>query len=109
MDPRIVEGGVTAAMVAEQVAVERDIVALLDRARRYAAALEEERESVEDGSERAAAIDSVLDQLVTEEGTYRQPMLIDQVKYLFNMIKDADQAPGQEATDRLAVLKAAFA
>ena len=109
MDPRIAATGVTSAMVAEQVAVELRIVDLLERARRLAAALEEERETLEDDSERADAIDQAIALLVTEEGTYMQPMLIDQIDYLYSMISDADQAPGQEALDRLEVLSKSFA
>jgi hypothetical protein len=35
---------------------------------------------------------------------YPQPMLTDQISYLFNMINTADQAPGKEAEDRFEVL-----
>jgi hypothetical protein len=35
---------------------------------------------------------------------YPQPMLTDQIDYLFNMINTADQAPGKEAEDRFDVL-----
>lgn len=109
MDPRVLEAGVTAAMVVEQLELQLEITDLLERARKLAAALQEEREDLADGSQRAEAIDNVLGQLVTEEGTYMQPMLIDQVEYLYNMISDADQAPGLEARERLQTLAQSFA
>ena len=51
----------------------------------------------------------VLDQVKTAEIIYPQPMLTDQVSYLYNMVRNADQAPGIEATDRYAELAAKFA
>jgi len=45
---------------------------------------------------------------VTKEGTYMQPMLIDQIAYLYFMVSDADQALGQDALQRLEVLMQQF-
>lgn len=107
-DPRVADFGVTTAMIEEQVELELRIVELLSNARMLAAELEEERESLDDGSSRAAAIDETLAALVTAEGTYMQPMLIAQISYLYNMISNADQQPGQEAIDRFNVLSGQF-
>ena len=38
--------------------------------------------------------------LETKEGTYMQPMLIDQLRYLYNMVTKADQVLGKDAYDR---------
>jgi hypothetical protein len=38
--------------------------------------------------------------LVTKQGTYMQPMLIDQMKYLYGMISKADQILGNDAYKR---------
>ena len=46
----------------------------------------------------------MLDELKTADLVYPQPMLTDQIDYLFNMINTADQAPGKEAEDRFDVL-----
>ena len=108
-DPRVADFGVTSAMIEEQVELELEIVELLSNARQLAARLEEEREGLADDSDRAAAIDETLAALVTAEGTYMQPMLIAQISYLYNMISDADQQPGQEAIDRFNVLTEQFA
>lgn len=108
-DPRVTELGVTDAMIREQVELELDIVELLSEARRFAATLGEERESLDDDSDRAREIEGALDLLVTAEGTYMQPMLIDQIDYLYGMTSNADQAPGREAIDRFAVLEESFA
>ncbi len=48
----------------------------------------------------------VLKQLKTASGTYQQPMLADQISYLYNMINDTYQTPGKEALDRYSSLAA---
>lgn len=47
----------------------------------------------------------LLDQLVTPEGIYMTPMLIDQLRYLRSMLNQADQRPGKDAYDRYEELK----
>lgn len=39
-------------------------------------------------------------QLITEDGTYMTPMLIDQISYLASMLDRADQVPGKDAYQR---------
>ena len=41
-----------------------------------------------------------LDKLVTKDGSYMQPMLIDQFNYLYDMISQADQILGNDAHER---------
>jgi len=53
-------------------------------------------------------VTDVLNQVKTADLIYPQPMLTDQVSYLYNMVSGADQAPGIEAADRLAELSAKF-
>ena len=55
--------------------------------------------------QRMRAIEAALERLATAEGTYRQPMLADQVSYLYYMLGDADQVPGQDAEARLDELR----
>ena len=107
-DPRVTALGVTDAMISAQVDLELQTIELLDAARRYAHTLEEERSGLDDASDRAQQIDAALDALVTADGIYMQPMLIAQISYLYNMISNADQEPGGEATDRFAVLRQQF-
>ena len=54
---------------------------------------------------KTALLQSTLEQLETQEGTYMQPMLIDQLRYLYSMTTRADQILGQDAYDRYAELK----
>ena len=51
---------------------------------------------------------SIDRKLNTKEGTYMQPMLIDQIRYLQSMLSRADQKPGKDAYNRLKKLKSEF-
>ena len=51
---------------------------------------------------------SISRQLSTSEGTYMQPKLIDQIRYLQSMLSRADQKPGLDAINRLNELKSKF-
>ena len=45
------------------------------------------------------------DQLITKEGHYQKPVLIDQLNYLRQLLDQADQRPGKDAVDRYVELK----
>ena len=45
-------------------------------------------------------LNKTLEILETKDGNYMQPMLIDQLKYLYNMISRADQILGKDAYNR---------
>jgi hypothetical protein len=57
---------------------------------------------------RLLLVTDVLNQVKTADLVYPQPMLTDQVSYLYEMVSNADQAPGVEAADRLAELSEMF-
>jgi hypothetical protein len=56
------------------------------------------------GQQRLDQLNVVLENLKTADIVYPQPMLTDQIDYLFNMINTADQVPGKEAEDRFEAL-----
>ncbi len=100
VDPRVLEQGVTPENIDAQVALQLRIVDLLSGARELADELETEREALDDDAPRARQIDAAMAELVMDEGTYMQPMLIDQISYLGYMLRGADQAPGLDAFER---------
>ena len=51
---------------------------------------------------------SIDRKLNTKEGTYMQPMLIDQIRYLQSMLSSEDKTPGKDAYNRLKELKSEF-
>ncbi len=116
VDPRVLDQGTTPADIAAQVDLSLQLVELLAEARKLEMQLTDEQENLEDmGDEmsdeerqRLSQIESVLEELKTDDIIYPQPMLTDQISYLYNMINTADQAPGKEAEDRFAVLSGKF-
>ncbi len=103
-DPRVLAAGITQEDLEAQEALCLKVVALLSDARQLAAQLKQERKALETKEVRTAAeqarlaeVRHMLDQLVTPEGRYPKPRLIDQIGYLYGIISRADQRPGQDA------------
>lgn len=116
VDPRVLQQGTSLADISAQVDLSLQLVDLLSEARKLEIQLADEQENLEGKGDvisdaeqqRLNQIDGVLEELKTDDIIYPQPMLTAQVSYLYNMINTADQAPGQEAEDRFAVLAAKF-
>jgi hypothetical protein len=112
IDPRV-KTNVTDADIIQQIRFQNTIVALLTEARKLEKVLEEEAESLKNKKTKAKVnrlekINNTLKLLKNEDGAYPQEMLISQISYLFNLINDADQIPGQDAVNRLEVLTNQF-
>ena len=88
----------------EQVAFQLVVVDLLSEARQFEEQVTEEHEQLEATSDelepeqasRLLVVTDVLNQVKNADIIYPQPMLTDQVSYLYNMVSKADQAPGIE-------------
>jgi len=112
VDPRVLQQGTSLADISAQVDLSLQIIELLSEARKLEKQLTNEQEELESkGDEKSESeqqrleqVESVLEDLKTADIVYPQPMLTDQISYLFNMINTADQAPGKEAEDRFEVL-----
>ncbi len=116
LDPRMTL--VSDADVAEQETFNLSIQSFRDEVARFIVELEEEMESMklviekESGSkklqQKKLELDRIHAALVTPEGTYMQPMLEDQLRYLSSMLAQADQKPGKDAYLRFEELKQEF-
>jgi len=117
VDPRVPAQGTTLADIDAQVDFELVVVDLLSEVRQFEEQVEKEHEELENQSDelspeeasRLLLVADVLNQVKSADIIYPQPMLTDQVSYLYNMVSRADQAPGIEAADRYAELAAKFA
>jgi hypothetical protein len=117
-DPRITLSGVSDEDIYLQVDLQLKIIDLLSEIRKLTEQLLVEQESLLSNAKneisssqdkmRLKIIEQAIKELQTEEGTYMQPMLIDQIIYLYNMTDKADQIPGKEAEDRYFELKSIF-
>jgi hypothetical protein len=121
IDPRVAEDGVTQEDLEAQLAFNLRLVDMMSDARKAAQRVGSVREELEkrtaeiedrDVSNRAQRLDlqlaSVEAQLVTEQGRYPQPMLIEQLGYLYGMTSGADQKLGADAYARFHELTAEF-
>jgi photosystem II stability/assembly factor-like uncharacterized protein len=112
IDPRVAEDGVTQADLQDQFDISMEILALMTRAQGLVARLEGamERSRGESGQEARrtlAELEEIHAALVTDRSisSYPQPMLADQIQYLYSMLQTADQKPGRDAYERLEVRK----
>ncbi len=116
-DPRVLAAGVTREQMAAQVALALQVVDLLSEAKQLADKLDTKMKPLKTRLAKKAsrrtqakydAYAGVYHQLVTPEGIYMRPRLIDQLTYLGMMINRADQQPGKDAYDRYQELKSAL-
>ena len=105
LDPRAEESGVTTADLKQQIEISLKVVDLLSDARRLLEEVKKTKTSLgkktESASkERLAELESLEQKLETAEGRYQTPMLIDQIRYLYGITRQADQRPGQDVYTR---------
>ena len=111
LDPRVEASGVTEADLVEQYRLYQEISQLQQKANDLKARIEAEKKAIDPnalkGKKRLEAelkvdkLNLAIKELVTEEGRYMTPMLLDQIRYLASMISSADQRPGRDAYERL--------
>lgn len=112
MDPRVRESGITAEDIARQEAFQVEIRDLLSQSRKLQHELNKEHKKLkakkqpsENEKNRMEQIEEALAKLKTAEGIYPQPMLADQLSYLYSALNRADQVPGQDAMQRFENLR----
>jgi photosystem II stability/assembly factor-like uncharacterized protein len=108
IDPRVAEDGVTVADIQEQFLLSLQILAAMGDASATIERLEEAMQIAAEGGDIRAQLEEIQTALVTDRtiSSYPQPMLADQLQYLYSMLQSADQKPGRDAYERLDVLKA---
>ncbi len=100
VDPRVAEDGVTRADLIAQESLSlrvRDTLSLANRTVERIRKARESRESKELSKNNREKLSVFYAKLVTATGPYPQPMLVDQISYLFSMLGRADQKPGRDA------------
>lgn len=103
IDPRVKERGLTEADIITQVDMQQKISDLITRSQKLLDKLEGEEKKLKgdkDKTDRMVKVEAGLKELKTESGAYPQPMLVDQISYLYGIINDADQLPGMEVQKR---------
>ncbi len=103
MDPRNNPDLVDEADISKQVDLQLKVRDLLTQGRKLENDLSKRKKKA--SSDEKGEIEAVLSKLNTEEGIYMQPMILDQISYLYFMLNRADQVPGKDAYDRYEELK----
>jgi hypothetical protein len=107
IDPRVAADGVSQRDLMEQFMLSLQILAAVGDATATIDRLDEAMQIVAEGGDVRAQLEEIQAALVTDRtiSSYPQPMLADQLQYLYSMLQSADQKPGQDAYDRLNTLK----
>ena len=112
MDPKVAESGVSLADLKQQEKVGLEIVELLTEVKKMRADIRQEQTKLEKRKDLRAAeqkrlkkLQYATQQLVQVEGSYTKPMLINQVNYLYGIVRRADQMPGKDVVERLEELR----
>ncbi len=105
MDPRVLKEGITKADVTAQAELALMVRDTLSEARRAAAKVEE---AIKENKGENEALAKIRKQLITDSFRYAQPMMIDQLEYLYSNLIQADQRPGQDAYNRYEELNSAL-
>jgi hypothetical protein len=101
LDPRLTQDGITTADLQAQFDLGLKVRDAIIEARGAATRITTARRRLAGASGAAAdtlaKLGAIEAKLVTTEGRYTQPMLINQLTYLYGMISAADQRPGRDA------------
>lgn len=99
IDPRIMETGISPEDLKQQESLALQVQQLHYDAKEFEDFL---KNQIND-NETALALEelkTIQAEVTTNEGRYPTPMLIDQVSYLYSMLDQADQVPGEDALQR---------
>lgn len=115
IDPRV-KTKVSEDDIIAQLALNQQVTTVLDSAKKMTSRIQKQRKDiaalVKEGKATDAqkALDINLEQLevqlVTKDGIYEQPMLVDQLNYLRQQLDQADQRPGRDLYERYEQLRA---
>lgn len=115
LDPRLKETNTTLEDLKEQNRIGLELVDLLSQARKLEQNLNKElkilkqKEQLSEAEKvKKAEIEDTLDKLRKKDITYPQPKLIDQMKYLYYMVTNADQKLGKDVYDQFEKLSRQF-
>ncbi|MFC1555178.1 WD40/YVTN/BNR-like repeat-containing protein [candidate division KSB1 bacterium] len=96
-DPRVAESGITQAIFTEQLEFSLKIRDMISNANLTLSQLNEARQKFSSDRAKMEKLDALYAKMVTSQGTYQTPMLMDQMNYLNSMLGRADQKPGNHA------------
>ncbi|MEO1261138.1 MAG: hypothetical protein AAFZ15_20215 [Bacteroidota bacterium] len=109
IDPRVEKSGVLEKEIQQQEAISLEIVNLLSDARKLLENVERKiKESKGAENAELEKLKTLKHQLTAAKVTYPQPMLVEQISYLYGIVNRADQVPGKNVYSRLEELNEEF-
>jgi hypothetical protein len=105
LDPRLAADGLTTADLQEQLDLALKVQAAMTEAQQLAQQLRAARQQAAAGSPRATQLAALDAKITTSPIRYSQPMLIDQLNYLYGLVVGADQKVGRDAIARYEELR----
>jgi hypothetical protein len=109
MDPRLLKSGISIKDLQDAEGLSLRIIALASSSHLLSKQIKDQLTQIKpslDNEKQRKMLEDLQKELVTAEGRYMQPRLIDQINYLRGMLDQGDQRPGKDAYDRYAELKA---
>ncbi len=97
MDPRVLKEGIKKEDILAQVELALKVRDAINSARRTGAQV---KKALEEKSAEEGVLSDIKKNLISDQGIYTQPMIIDQLGYLYANLIGADQMPGQDAYHR---------
>lgn len=91
--------------IMELSAKSRELTKKVSERRKELADLIEKGKKLRKSKQEDAVLEEIENELVTARGTYMQPMLNSQIRYISSMLSRADQKPGKDAYERFEELK----
>jgi hypothetical protein len=105
IDPRVAADGVSEQDLVEQLRVALEVRDLMSEAAVTLSRVRKALSAAEVSGGTRETLRTLDAELATaDDMAYPQPMLVDQIRYLYGMLSRADQPPGGEAHQRLAAL-----
>jgi photosystem II stability/assembly factor-like uncharacterized protein len=96
-DPRVVQLGISDEEIVETVTFNLKVRDMISRANKLVDKLDKALETIESEKEQ---LEEIKKKLITAEGTYQKPMLVDQIGYLYYLSIGSDMAIGNETRKR---------
>jgi photosystem II stability/assembly factor-like uncharacterized protein len=105
VDPRLAADGVTRRDLADQQALALRVRDAITAARGTLGRVDTMRGMADLDAATRERVEAARARLVAAGGAYPQPMLLEQLNYLFGLVNSADHRPGRDAYARLAELE----
>ena len=108
VDPRVTQDGVTLADLEGQLDLSFKVRDALGEARMALQRVQDAKKGLQQNSDGWRRLDTIEAQLATASANgirYPQPMLIDQIAYLYRMIAQSDQKVGRDGLERYEELR----